>query len=366
MATSNVVKNEVLPSGFKLTGTVSGGPGTASAVSAVSGQSGYEGAVNSTTGAYTIVLPAGTYNLRVSFTPSGVPTGQDVSVTSPVLATVQVSADTTQNLTFTGVSVFNVSGIVNGLSNLVSPTSETIGFATSDGTIEGSFTLAADGSYQGVLPAGTYAASLSASISFPPSLFQSQSLGLYNLGSATISGNTVIPAFTVPATARLSGTVHGVALPGFGIGVGAIGPSTSVTSFAKADFTTAQYQMILPKNVTYAVSVTVSLLQGTTFIGSLSYPIPANSLNFTADTANYDFTIPALPVYVTISGQVTDSHGNPVNSVTVNASSQSITGFTTPGLGFATFAQTDASGNYSMSVLSGTNYSLTFIPPPPS
>ncbi len=105
-------------------------------------------------------------------------------------------------------------------------------------------------------------------------------------------------------------------------------------------------------------------------IGYISYPIPANNLNFTVDTANYDFTIPTLSVYVTISGQVTDSHGNPVSNVVVVASSKSITGFTTPGVSFSStnqsFSQTDASGNYSLSVLSGTNYQLLYYPPAPT
>jgi hypothetical protein len=87
-------------------------------------------------------------------------------------------------------------------------------------------------------------------------------------------------------------------------------------------------------------------------------------LNLAGDTASYDFTVPALPGQVTISGRVTDSNGNPVNNVTVSALSQSITG--TPNLQFFTGTTTDTSGNYSMSVLSGTNYQLSFTPPTPT
>ena len=270
-ATSNVIKNEVLPSGFKLTGTITG-PGTATGVTAISGQSGGAGAFNSQTGKYLIVLPAGTYNLSVSFTPNGVPTGQTVSVTQPVSGSVQVSGDTTANITFTGVSLFNVSGTVNGLANLTTTTGLTISFISTDGSVSAGFTLAANGSYQGVLPAGNYTAGLDASISFPlPAIGQSQSLGIDNLGSAAISGPTTIPAFTVPATATLSGTIHGVALPAFGVSVSATGPSSSVTSSSNADYTTAQYQMILPKNITYGVGVTVELLQGTaSWVSSIS------------------------------------------------------------------------------------------------
>ncbi len=261
-ATSNVTKNEVLPSGFKLTGTVTG-PGTATGVTATSGQSAFAGAYNSQTGKYLIVLPAGTYNLSVSFTPTGVPTGQTVSVTQSVSGSVQVSADTTDNITFTGVSLFNVFGTVNGLANLTTPTSMTMSFTSTDGTVSAGFALAANGSYQGVLPAGNYVAGLSASISFLlQGLGQIQSLGIYNLGSAAISGNTVIPAFTVPATALLSGTIHGVAVPAIGVTVSATSSSPSViSSSSTADLLTAQYQMILPKSVTYGVNVMLALLQ---------------------------------------------------------------------------------------------------------
>ncbi len=366
-ATSNVTKNEVLPSGFKLTGTVTG-PGTATGVTATSGQSAFAGAYNSQTGKYLIVLPAGTYNLSVSFTPTGVPTGQTVSVTQSVSGSVQVSADTTDNITFTGVSLFNVFGTVNGLANLTTPTNLTMSF-TSNGTVSAGFTLAANGSYQGVLPAGNYTAGLTASISFPlPAIGQSQSLGIYNLGSAAISGNTVIPAFTVPATAKLSGTIHGVAVPVTGVTVSATSSSSSViSSSTTADTLTAQYQMILPKNITYGTGVTVDLIQGASLLGILSFPVSASSLNLTADTVSYDFTVPTLPAYVTISGNVTDSSSNPVNGATIIATSQSITGIgTPPGLQFETYAQTNASGNYSMSVLSGTNYQLMFYPLSPS
>ena len=200
-----MTKNETLPSGFKLTGTISG-PGKAITVVANAGQNSiFAGAVNQQTGRYLIVLPAGTYNLTVRFAPNGVPSGQTVSISTPVAGSVQVSADTTLDITLPAVSLFTVSGTVNGLSNLSSATNLLITFISNDAAIDGHFNLAADASYLGVLPAGTYTAGVSAAISFPPSLFQNQSLGIFNLGSATISGNTAIPAFTVPATARLSG-----------------------------------------------------------------------------------------------------------------------------------------------------------------
>jgi hypothetical protein len=362
-ATSNVVLNEVLPSGFKLTGTVSG-PGQGIAVTASTGPgNSYSGAVNQQTGRYLILLPSGTYNLTVGFTPSGVPSGQNVFVFSPVAGSVQVSADTTRDIILPAVPLFNVSGTVNGLNNLPPLSSLPISFSsTGNSTVSATFNAnTTDGSYQGVLPSGTYTAGLTASIAF--SIFQTQSLGLLNLGSVSISGNTVIPPLTVPATARLSGTIHSTE-PLFGASVAANDLATFVFSTSAADFLNAQYQAILPRSRTYLVSVSTALMQGTTLLGTISFPLPASSVNLAQDTPNFDFTVPALPVQVTLSGRVTDSSGKPVSSVAITASSTSITGGQISQ--FNAFAQTDASGNYSMLLLSGTNYLISFIPPPPT
>jgi hypothetical protein len=362
-ATSNVVQNETLPSGFTLTGTVSG-PGQAASVIASAGLSNvFAGTVNQTTGTYLIVLPGGTYTLKVSFVPNGVPSGQSVTITSSVSGSVVVSGNTTANITLPSVLLFTLSGTVNGLGNLSSSaTGMQMVFASSDSSTQGSFSLAADGSYQGVLPAGSYTAGVTASITFPPSSFQNQFLGIYNLGSAAISGATVIPAFTVPATATLSGTIHNAPSSGV-VSIGASGPSSSVTSSSSADFLTAQYTMILPKNTVYGVNVSTELTSESSYLGTISFPYPASSVNLTGEIANYDFTVPTLPVRVTISGTVKDGSGNPVNGGYISATSQSITG--TPNLQFSNYAETDASGNYSLSVLSGTNYQLVFIAPPP-
>jgi len=363
-ATSNVILNEVLPAGFKLTGTVSG-PGQGSTVTASSGPgSGYSGAVNPQTGRYLILLPGGTYNLTVGFTPNGVPSGQSVSVLSQMAGSVVVSGDTTQDIILPAVPLFNVSGTVTGLNNLPPLTSLPISFNSAANPLAfAQFSVnTSDGSYQGVLPAGTYTAGLTAAIGF--SLLQSQSLGLLNLGSATVSSNTTLPPFAVPAMATLSGTIHSTGMPLLGATVSASDSARSVFSTSVADFLTSQYQAILPKGIAYTVTVGTSLTQGTTLLGTISFPLPAAGVTLAQDTAGFDFTVPALPAQVTISGQVTDGGGRPVNGVAITANSTSITGGQIST--FTTFGLTDANGNYSLVVLSGTNYQVSFIPLPPS
>jgi hypothetical protein len=317
-------------------------------------------------GKYLVILPAGTYNLRIVFMPNGVPAGASVTVTSAVSGTVQVSGDTTRNIALPSVTLFNVSGSVTGLNNLPSATGQEISFTTSDGSAQGIFDVTS-GSYQGVLPAGSYTAGISASISMtlpPPALLPiTQSLGI-QLGSVTISSNTAIPTFAVPETVKLSGTVNNVALPAFGISISATTSDASVYSSVSAEMMTAIYQMILPKNRTYGVGVGVSLVSETTFLGLVNFPIPATSIALNGDTANFNFTVPNLPDQVTISGRVIDSSNNPVSGAFISATSQSLTGV--PNVRFMNYGQTDANGNYSVTVRSGSNYQLMFIPPIPN
>jgi hypothetical protein len=353
--TSNATKDEILPGGFKLTGTISG-PGTAGAVMAISGQSAYSGAVKA--GKYLVVLPAGTYSLSAVFTPDGVPSTASLTISSSTLDTVTVSGDTTKNLTLPSVTVFPITGTVNGLSNLTGASSLSIDFTSTDVKVDGSFDVSTSGSYSGVLPAGSYTASLDSSIKFLTAPLQSQSLTL-NLGSATISGNTTVPAFTVPATAKLSGTLRGTTMPVMA-SVSATGPNSLIISSSTADMLASQYQAILPKNTTYALGVTLMLTQGTTSMGFLSFPVPGTSLTLNSDATN-DFTVPSLPTRYTLSGKITDGSGNPVSGAMVMASSSSITG--TPTVQFINTAQSDSGGNYSVSVLSGTNYTVYFVPP---
>ncbi len=358
-ATTNITFNEVLPSGFKLTGRITG-PGTAAGVMAKAGQdSVYSGSVN-LQGKYVVILPAGDYELSVMFVPNGVSTGQRVSVVAAIPGSVQVTSDTTRDITLPSVPVFSISGTVNGIANLGTPGTVSIHFGTADASMGGSF-LVTNGSYSGVLPAGSYTAGISAAMTYSQLSSQKQSLGIYDLGSVTIGGNTTLPPFTVPATARLSGTVRGISLPAFGITVDATGPNGTISSSSGADMFTAQYQAVLPKNTNYAVSASIMLIQGTDYLGSITFPLSGNRLQLTGDTGNYDFTVPSLQGTVIISGQVTDSKGKPVNGAAVSAVSESITG--TPDLRYSNAVQTDASGNYRLTVLKGSNYRLTFIPP---
>jgi hypothetical protein len=86
-------------------------------------------------------------------------------------------------------------------------------------------------------------------------------------------------------------------------------------------------------------------------------------VNLSSDT-KLDISVPNLPPGVVISGKVTDSAGRGIGNVEIEVVSQSLTG--APGAELSHWESTDPDGNYSIPVLSGTNYRLKFYPPVPA
>jgi hypothetical protein len=368
--------NATLPSGFKLTGTISGAGQGASVYASAGGTNIFAGTVNSLTGKYLVVVPAGTYSLTVCYLFSGTPSNTEVTGTYTDPTSVQVSGDTTRNITLPSVTLFNVSGTVSGLSGLPSgltASTPTISFTSSNNTVQGQFTLNASGSYQGVLPTGNYIVCLlKTPIQFLP--LQIESLELYQIGTLTVGTGPATGNYTTPATVKLSGTVRGAGLTSMPTGTAVLASDTTAapitqitccappdTSYATADLS-GQYQMVLAQNRSFTVGVSVPLGQGVSFLGVLNYPISSGAVSMGADTT-LDFNIPGLPRRPSIFGRVTDSSGNGVANVVISAYSQSITD--AANVGFSASGKTDPNGNYSIAVLGGTNYQLTFSPPTP-
>ncbi len=119
------------------------------------------------------------------------------------------------------------------------------------------------------------------------------------------------------------------------------------------------------QNLTYGINVSIAFKMGSSGGGGvITIPLPPNS-TIVGNSTTLDLSVPTLPGLVTISGRVTDALGNGIANTSVSATSQSITG--APNLSISVGAVTDANGNYSMVVYSGTNYQITYTPPrPPS
>ena len=362
--TSNQIINQVLPAGYRLSGRITGSGKPDSIVAQSGATSIFSGPIDSATGKYLIVVPDGSYTLKVSYQPVLTAVGVTSLYTDPT-SPVQVHADTTHDVTLPSLNLFKVSGTISGLANITpSATSLSVEF-TSD-TALGTFRVDSSGNYQGSLPAGSYQVGIDASgIQF--AMLQSATLQIDSIGSLTVSGDVTAPPFSIPATAKLLGKIQGASLtlPLFATVTGGdiSTPQTTIGSTA-ADMMTGQYQMLLVRNRTYSLGTSVGLVQGETAIGVVLFPVPAgHTLNLSGD-ATLDFNLPAFPAQVTISGQVTDSSGHGVGGVSVGAYSQTLTGGA--NLGFAGGAETDSNGNYRFVVLSGTNYQLTFVPRTPA
>jgi len=130
--------------------------------------------------------------------------------------------------------------------------------------------------------------------------------------------------------------------------------------------------MPVTQGTSYSMSLSYPVYAGTstTASGTISYSPPLNNPVAISGDTTYSFTMPGIgsaPTLVTLSGKVTDPGGNAVSGVTVSATSSLLTGATATGTSYtnaastvAGTATTDTSGNYSIKVVPGTDYTLTF------
>src|SRR5262249_3556140 len=124
-ATADVTVNATLPAPaptFKLSGTISGTAVFFVAVTAQStnGSSTFSGSVDASTKKYSVMVPAGTYILSVSYIASlsGGPSISNYRDPTPV----QVSGDTTRDITIAPVVTHSISGVISNLDARFSTT----------------------------------------------------------------------------------------------------------------------------------------------------------------------------------------------------------------------------------------------------
>ncbi len=377
-ATANTTVNVALQAGFKLSGTVAGAQMATSVVARNSTGGQFVAAFNILTSRYLVVVPAGSYTLQVCYLPQ---TGSFEDLPNLSFADpnpVQVNADTTRNITIPAQTLRLVSGSVAGIAQLPANGGVFLSLSTADGTAGGFATVAANGSYQLQLPNGTYTASLLVSnLTLPAPSSPQQTHTTYNIGSVVVNSAPVTANFTLPARTTLLGIARRA-------GTEEIPPNSFVTA---TDTSGPQQQTVFTCNFPVTTSMTIIdvsdpgpdvqkafqllLAAGRSYRLGVMLPVGANGtvifptggqLVSALGTTQF-LDVPALPGNVTISGTVTDPQGQPVSGVSVTAFSQQITG--AANVTFSTFTTTDATGNYSLTVLSGTAYELNFSPPRP-
>jgi hypothetical protein len=353
-----------LPDGSLISGTV-GGAGQGIQVAAVDGGNHvFVSQVDPLTGNYLMVVPPGTYRLTACYQTTLVPNTSSaiVSYADPDPVQVTVGGEV-RDFTLPPVALSDVSGGASGLDSLPQGSAASIAFSSSDRKVQGQFALDGSGNYSGLLPAGSYLASVS-----------SGSAQYYNLGSLTVGGGPATGSFAIPATATLSGTISGGGLEGIPPGTPVTATDTSAPAakgFACGDLAAVssatpdpagQYSMALVQNRSYTVMATIPFTPGGGLTGAIDYPIASNVLSLTGNKT-FDIAVPSLRQNVQFYGHVKASSGNPIPDVTVTAYSESLTG--APNVGYSLSSKTDIYGNYSILVPGGTNYRLTFVPPSP-
>src|SRR5258708_28622788 len=133
------------------------------------------------------------------------------------------------------------------------------------------------------------------------------------------------------------------------------GAGTSVFSFSSGavDNAAGTYLIALATGHTYTLTAAMKLIPEALpqSSGDLFLQV-AGTTQLTGDSTQ-NIVFPRPPGTVVIPGTVTDSAGIPVANAAVSTSTAEVSGV--PMTGFTRSTQTDAMGNYSLTVLSGAN-----------
>ena len=357
VATTNVTVDQTLDGGFRIMGKING-PGWPAGIQAQNNTGDvFNGRTDQDTGKYLIVVPAGTYALKVGFGHADDWGEIATFITDP--NPVQVSGDTTRDVTLPAkADLHEVTLTIGGQSPWYVFSHHNEIFTSLDNTVWGYFDQTTPH-----LPDGKYLVSI-----------QILSGVLFNIGTVNVSGMDVTADLPLQPTAKLSGriTIGNSPVPAGAQVVIVDGtvptdnpwPATSTVY----TYNSEQYTSYLLTGRNYSVTASippdglVDFHPGINFgINPLiTYPRIPNTITLSGDTV-IDFNLPVLPGYVTISGRVTDASGNGVKDVAVDVFGEMLTG--APNTAFSSSTITDAKGNYSVSVISGNNYQLKFTPP---
>ncbi len=153
----------------------------------------YLGVINPSTHNYAIVVPGGTYNVRICYGPGS------TTATFDDPNSVVVASDTMRDETLSAITTHQVSGRVTGLDP---GTFGSILFTSQDRRTGGSaFIFPGIGTYMAALADGTYDVAV---VQIDPSF---SAFSFLPVGSVTVSGSDVMMDFPVGTLATLSGTV---------------------------------------------------------------------------------------------------------------------------------------------------------------
>ncbi len=385
-----------LPAGFKLSGPITTPSmttfpfGLVQAVSTTGEIFTASPSFGITGSSYSMVVPAGSYNVRVCTVDASAASGDGPLAATFNLQTVRnvvVDEDKTVPVNVDAVTLHTVTGTVDNLAELPVDTSSDsvfLAFSSEQSRTQAVAELGSDGSFSSQLTDGTY----KASIIFGQGQDTNndnvvdqveQATIVWDITDVIVSGSDVSGAtVTIPDLATLSGQISQSDTVDFSDSIVTalnlqIPTNAALTqcfplagtgaSFGGAD-AMGNYSLTIQKNLPYDIAANVPATEvGSDQQGVVSSPLPGtNRMSFSQDSNTLNLTVPAFPALVTLSGTVTGPTGAAVSGATVTATTSG--GLTeTPNASFSASVTTDASGHYSLTVLSGMDYRVEVAPP---
>lgn len=389
--------NETLENGFIISGTVSGPifPFVTSVMARGAGGELFLGQFNLLGGTYRIVVPSGTYELQFCYAlidDIGFPfsislRGDGGDNTSFAFARlevpgVQVAGDTTRDVNLPEPPLRTVTGAITNLGTLppaLSDDNPIVLFSSQDGG-GGFAAVNGTGAYMANLTDGNYTISIGLTESDQiddPAILEDSGLFIFDVGQVSVNGDQSAVNIMVPQLASFSGTVTSASQPILPEGAGILANDGSVplSEIGTACFAVPSGSAgDLPPNGVYSLPVAsgreYDLIAVTPIISIgqpeegllIAPPIGTNLITPIGNTVA-NIAIPAPSAQVTLSGRVTGAGGEGLGNVSVSVTTTSLTGVS--GATFTSSTTTDGQGNYSLTVLSGVDYTVSFVPLPP-
>jgi hypothetical protein len=350
----NTVRDIQLPGGFRLTGTISPPPTSFFMSFGIDfirqGTNDFFSGDVEMDGSYAAIVPSGTFaaELNTFETVIDFSTGafsqRNIDQTLP--GTFSVTADTTRNFTRPALpATGTVSGSITTTNFEPSMIQALADNASGSTAVTGAtYTISPyAGTYQmSVIGAPSGASSVSTMVRLAPNV-------------VVPAGGTVTQNVNLAALQMVTGTLT---LPANSQRQFLSYATSAQTGDQWSSFSSqggTSYQVAVPTGA-YNVSINLrsTTSPGTSFMWNSTANVPAGG-------GAINFTLPALPALVSLSGKVTGPTGAPVPQASVGAilTSAPIGGYVIYGS-----ATTDAAGNYTMFVPNGT-YMLTAYPPDP-
>lgn len=344
---------------------------------------------------YSVIVPRGTF--RLQFCGSGIGGSGMTSAKVPLQLGessilflghreegVVVTGETSRDITVEDVNLTDLNGQVGNLNELPESALDnglTLVLSSENSPVQSVAQVQSDGSYQAEVGSGDYTATLFFGEGTDTNGdgqidTYERAASLFDIGRTTVSSSGTFPLatanFSVPNLVSVSGTITQPDTADFDDSAVFAGDPTFIetalieqcfpavgASFTNSD-QAGDYTIRLIQNRAYNIFATVPATSiGTDEQGGVFSPYD-NRRTFSTDS-NLDLNVPGFPQEVQVSGKVVDDQGQPVEGVTVSIFTENVTG--AANTAFTTDTTTNAQGNFSVTVLSGTNYRVEFDPP---